>query len=136
MVVRGRAHPEDDDAASRREGADDRVECGVYGCESGGGVDGRRVQDDSGGPVGACHDLRSAGGEDGAEFVREGGVPGGEVEDRAGEGLGLQGPAAQRGGLGQAESPGQESAGGCAGQVQIAVGHCPDSLLGRRFTPE
>lgn len=108
----------------------------MHGGEPGRGVDGGRVEHQRGGPVRAGGDLQAGRGEDRGQFPGDGGVPGGEVEDGAGQCRCLQGPASQPGGLREAELAGEELAGCRAGQVQIAVGHCPDSLLGRRFTPE
>lgn len=71
-----------------------------------------------------------------AHLAGDGRFTGREVQHLPVERGRLQRPAAQRHGLGEAEVAGEETAGCCAGQVQIAVGHCPDSLLGRRFTPE
>ncbi|GFN04740.1 hypothetical protein Smic_32960 [Streptomyces microflavus] len=136
MVVVGRRHrTEDDDPPARGQGAYDGVQGGVDVPEPGGRGDPRGVEDDRGGPVGVADDREPGPGKR-LRHPRDRRRPRRQVQQRPLQVRGLQGPAAQWGGLRQAEPAGEEAAGCCAGEVQIAIGHCPGSLLGRRFTPE
>ncbi len=127
MVVQCVGHgAQDDDARVVVEFPYDGVQRGVHLAEGGHVGDPGRVQDDAGvagarGAVGVHRQART--GEDGG---RVGGGPAcGQVEYRPVQAGVFGAPAAQRRGLRQAESAGEESAGAGIGETKVVIGHWP-----------
>lgn len=101
---------EDDDPAAVADAPHDGVERRVDRAEPGGVPYAGGVEDHGGRALGLVAHLQPGAGQGRRQRVAVGGDPGGEVEQRPVQGGAFGRPAAQFGGLGQAERMGGEPA--------------------------